>query len=318
MWGPNVTSAEWANQVVHPSPRAERFGMVNHPRGPGDHKRYPNQESLMPMMRLCAAGVVVVACLVAGCGTDHQKKTTQASEAPVEVTFANRADAIALRFPEAVQNVPMTRLEDAVVVLPTGVPESELDYRLDLWVDRDVPNVAVAHVRQKNGSLLRQFAQLRNAAIEATIDGEVLWHPKMVPTSERPVTGTKIEDAESPSKSTEERETQMKTLAGRFAMSGTTIRLDPVYRYKSLQYGVTDGGVFLFMDDTPKGLLVIEAFDYGTKQGWQYRVNRMTSPPGKISFDGQDIRSWEGFWSGPRSDSDEYVEQRIESTAKGG
>ena len=91
-----------------------------------------------------------------------------------------------------------------------------------------------------------------------------------------------------------------------------------MYRYKSLQYGVTDGCVFLFMDDTPKGVLVIEAFDFGKKQGWQYRVNRLTSPPGTISFDGKEIRSWEGFWVSPRSTSDEYVEQKIESVPKSG
>ena len=273
-----------------------------------------------PIMQLYAALVVVLACLFAGCGHDQQEKVIQPSEKPVELTLTHRASAIAFRFPDAVQEIPLTQLEKAVSLLPADASDSEVNYRLDLWVDRGVPNVAVAHVRQKNGNLLRQFAQLRNATIEANIDGEVVWHPKMMPLSERPVAGTKIEDAEPPSTDPVERDAQMRTIASRFAMTGTSLNLkqDSVYRYKSLQYGVTDGCVFLFMDDTPKGVLVIEAFDFGKKQGWQYRVNRLTSPPGTISFDGKEIRSWEGFWVSPRSTSDEYVEQKIDSVPKSG
>lgn len=40
------------NQVVHPSPRAQRFGMENHPRGPGDHKRSPTQRMNLGFCRM--------------------------------------------------------------------------------------------------------------------------------------------------------------------------------------------------------------------------------------------------------------------------
>lgn len=53
------------NQVVHPSPRAERFGMENHPRGPGDHKRSPLRHVGVTTTRFRLSHVLASVALVA-------------------------------------------------------------------------------------------------------------------------------------------------------------------------------------------------------------------------------------------------------------
>jgi hypothetical protein len=234
-----------------------------------------------------------------------------------KMTMADHASAIALQFPE-VQHVSLDRLEKAVLTLPEGAEPADVTFRLDLWVDRGVPNVAVTHALHKNGGLVRQFSQLRNVALEASVDDKIVWHPKMMPLSARPSLGTKIETAAPPSQDADERLSEMSALAARFSMPGSSLNPDPVHQYDSSGYQVVDGGVFVFMEHTVRAVLVIEAFKNGDERGWQYKLNRLTSPPGSISFDGEEVRSWSGFWTSRRSEADEYVEQNIDNAPNGG
>ena len=229
------------------------------------------------------------------------------------LSLGDHSSALSFRF-AANQTVPLNRLEKAVVSLPADATGKET-FRLDLWIDRGVPNVAVSHAVQKSGGLFRQFAQLRNVALEARVDDKIVWQPKMFPLSERPSLGTKLETATTPSDDPDERLTEMKAIAARFSVPEAVLRVDPVYRYEAFGYGVSDGGTFVFMQGTVRAILAVEATRHA---GWQYRVNRFTSPPGSISLDGEEIRSWSGYWASPRSDTDEYVEQKIVNVREGG
>ena len=267
----------------------------------------------------------LVACLmVLGCGSgevapDSSEETVAVDKVTHrEMTLDDHASSLAFHFTEAIQDLPLNRLEKAIVTLPEDAAPADATYRLDLWGDRGVPNVAVSHNVHQERGLFRQFAQLRNVALEARVDNKVVWQPKMMPLSKRPSLGTKIETAQPPSQDPDERLSEMKALAARFAMPGSILTSSPVHRYDSPDYAVLDGGVFVFMKGTVRAVLVIEAFKHANQSGWQYKVNRFTSPTGSILFDGEEIRSWNGYWKSSRSDSDEYVEQKIGDVPGGG
>ena len=262
------------------------------------------------------AFLLILCLVIMGCGRDRPESMPPTTAA-VEMTLADRASSIMLRFTTGIQEIPLTRLDTAVFTLPEETSKTDQIYRLDLWVDRGVPNVAVAHFRRDNGELLRQFAQLRNVGLEASTGGRAVWQANMMPLSKRPSLGTKLEATEPPSQDANERLIEMKAIASRFSNTGAVLLPDPIYRYTASDYGVVDGGTFVFVDGTVTAILAIEASKYDGG-GWQYRVNRFTSTSGEISLDDNEIRSWENYSVSPGLDTGEYVEQKIDKATNNG
>ena len=264
-------------------------------------------------MNLNIRTILVCCCLpllLAGCGS--KKATKSPVNNSPNPPSASGPSGISFRFTQALQNVKLTPVDRGEIDLPPSVTADQDHYHFNLWIDRGVPNLTVSRMRQKSESEFRQMALLRNVAVEGSFGGEVVWQPQMKPRSERPwLHRTTIDSAELPAESRDERLAQMKTIAARFSMPGAELASSPVYRFESKDYAVIDGGVFVFVNETVRAVLVIEAFEYVESRGWHYKLNRLTSPPGSISFDGKPVRSWEGYWANPRSPEDDYVEQKV-------
>jgi hypothetical protein len=181
------------------------------------------------------------------------------------------------------------------------------------WLDGSRP-VAVATVSiRSEGKVFREFALLGDRPIAASRGGKVVWSPRKNSIPFGP-----LADAPDPSKTPNQRLTQLKELARRFRVSIIKGKLvegrlmpQPLIRYAAVDSGVIDGAVFAFAEATdPEALLILEARrDPSHPDGlWTFSFARMTSPQVEVRLG--DRLLWTGlpYWNNARSEEDAYVE----------
>lgn len=161
-------------------------------------------------------------------------------------------------------------------------------------------------VNEKKQAWGEYIASLSESRLEMEKSGRPLWRP--VATEFK-----KLDDFPRPSKNSNARKVQMRSIAGQFEVidlwkedglisdeAGTdwSLRMlaKPLIRYGSQQSKVIDGGIFGFVQGTnPEAILTIEAFDAGDEPHWRYRFSRLTI------YELRAKRKNKLVWSVPRS-----------------
>jgi hypothetical protein len=176
-----------------------------------------------------------------------------------------------------------------------------------LWHDQGRP-VALASIFRwyhpfKDGTV--EIVSLSPSPVEAREGDKMEWECR-----EAGVSYSLMKDMKAPTASRTGRLLQMRDLARRFqaelkdSRSGERVtrklRLlnQPLHRYESPQYKVTDGALFAFAEVTdPEAIVMIEAVAGENGPVWRYALARMNNHELDVQLDGRAVKLW------PRIDS---------------
>jgi hypothetical protein len=144
-----------------------------------------------------------------------------------------------------------------------------------------------------HGILSHAFHSLSTNTLVAEHNGQTVWHP------DKPgIEMARVPNAAPPADSASKRLAQMKEIARRFTCrvgagsGGEELRLlpRPLYRYKTDQKDLIDGGLFAFVEGTdPEVVLVLEAVGHDGTAEWRYAITRRSMAPLEADLDGERI-----------------------------
>jgi len=179
------------------------------------------------------------------------------------------------------------------------VPEKQMRGEVFLWTDDGRPAAVLNVFQMDEGSgpqECHEFCSLASVGLNTTETAKRQWSP----TSSQ-VTMSPVPNAPPPALNSRQRLGQMRELTSRFICQKTnrkdetqTLRLlsQPLVRYESKSHGVTDGGLFTFVEATdPEAYLLLEARPLGDSIQWHFGFARMASVQMQASLD--DKKVWE-------------------------
>jgi hypothetical protein len=219
------------------------------------------------------------------------------------------ADEFAVRAADAAASIEMlvdsadgARLEfrpKPILRWTNPVPEKRMHGEVFLWTDDGRPAAVLNLFQMDEGQGPKdyyEFCSLAGTKLSAANTSGLLWRP-----SKSPVTLSPLVDAMPPAASARQRLTQMRELAARFTCRKTnrkeetqTLRLlaQPLVRYERESQGITDGGLFVFVEATdPEAFLLLEAHTVNKVPAWRFGFARMASVEMRASLD--DKVEWE-------------------------
>jgi hypothetical protein len=188
-----------------------------------------------------------------------------------------------------------------------------------LWLDGKRPLAAISLSYRAEGKVWWELASLSDGPLELKQKDAVVWEP--IASSRK---FQAFHDAPAPAAMPSARLTQMRELARRFTVKESRrdqwqdgrLLTQPLYRWSEEERGTVDGAVFGFAETTdPELLLIIEArrAKSASSAEWHFALGKMSSAPMIVSLGGQEIFNVPGYWSGPRTTTDPYVERLIDT-----
>lgn len=183
-----------------------------------------------------------------------------------------------------------------------------------LWLDGTRPVAAAAWSIRTPGNAFREFASLTERPMSCQRKARVVWSPRTGGLLDQAFPGSPV-----PADTAARRLTQMRSLARQFVVESlrddqsTELRLltQPIYRFEDKSRAVVEGGLFSFSEATdPEMLLLLEArrVTDSKEHQWRFTLARMTSRVLRVRLSDKEVWSVPGYWKGPRSPNDPYVE----------
>lgn len=283
------------------------------------HKHERTMRQLLFLVALASAWSATVGVLADEPVGSAKKPASGAEDREADADRKRRGDflkaeldrytIVAVDRPEA----PLKATAQPVLRYTNPVRTSFSDGAAYLWLDGERPlAAAILSIRDK-GNVVREFVSFTERPLLCRRERQVAWTPKGGNLVEQ-----SLSDAPPPDASDKRRLRQMRAIAARFRVikkssPDVDLRLlnQPVYRYAATSDGVIDGAVFALVEATdPDFLLVVEAHraDAASPAEWRYTLARMLSGPVIVEIDGKPLWSAGGYWDGPRSPSEPYVE----------
>lgn len=166
-----------------------------------------------------------------------------------------------------------------------------------LWLHDGRPQVVGTSftLQSRSGEKKKHSLQsLALSAAAASLDGRVVWHPKVPGISLQ-----LIPDSGVPANTASRRLVEMRAIARKFTVeltppnkASTHLRFvpQPLYRYASPATGVTDGALFSFAEGTdPEAFLLIEARERDGNTKWHYAFARFNFWSLRASYEQQQV-----------------------------
>jgi hypothetical protein len=216
--------------------------------------------------------------------------------------FPDHARDAAAAYGIQVDAAPRRKLElrpEPILRWTNPVPEKQMRGEVFLWTDDGRPAAVLNVFQMDEGSGVQEcheFCSLAGIGLTTTNPANRNWSP-----SSSQVTMSTVPDAPLPAMNPRQRLTQMRELATRFTCQKTdrksevqTLRLlsQPLVRYESKSHGVTDGGLFTFVEATdPEAFLLLEVRPVGDSIQWHFGFARMASVQMQASLNNKNV--WE-------------------------
>ncbi len=211
---------------------------------------------------------------------------------------------------------PLTRSEHPILRYTNPVTSAFGHGALFLILQGKRP-VAAAGMSSRENGFYWELSSLTQKPLKVTRNGKAVWSP---PSSAwKPQA---VPDAPIPAESPTARLTQMRAIARQFSVTEERrnqwqegrLLTQPLHRWEDEKAGAFDGALFAYAETTdPELLLLLEARKDAAdgKAAWVFTLAKMTASPVKVSFKEKEIWTVDGYWRGPRTPQDPYVEQLL-------